>query len=140
MLSLALLDVSPVRRDRGVSPVIGVVLMVAITIVLAAAIGTMVFGMTPNESTSPVASVSIEGESGTDRVLLVHEGGETLELEDYTLLVDGVSSDGNESMSGTLRSGEQREIETAVGDREAEVRLRHDPSGELLAEETIVIE
>lgn len=46
--------------DRGVSPVIGVILMVAITVILAAVIGTFVLGMADDLGESaPKASISI---------------------------------------------------------------------------------
>ena len=46
------------RDDRAVSPVIGVILMVAITVILAAVIGTMVLGMTDSVGTNAQAGVS----------------------------------------------------------------------------------
>jgi len=38
-------DTQPQTTDRAVSPVIGVILMVAITVILAAVIGTFVLGL-----------------------------------------------------------------------------------------------
>jgi flagellin-like protein len=47
--------------DRAVSPVIGVILMVAITVILAAVIGTFVLGLGENvQSTSPSASFGFD--------------------------------------------------------------------------------
>lgn len=58
--------------DRAVSPVIGVILMVAITVILAAVIGTFVLGLGDNVSTNIQAGASAnfqEGENdGTVRV------------------------------------------------------------------------
>ena len=47
-------------EDRAVSPVIGVILMVAITVILAAVIGTFVLGLGGNVSQNPQAGVSFE--------------------------------------------------------------------------------
>jgi flagellin-like protein len=47
--------------DRAVSPVIGVILMVAITVILAAVIGTFVLGLGGNQNAKPSASVSVDG-------------------------------------------------------------------------------
>lgn len=46
------------NNNKAVSPVIGVVLMVAITVILAAAIGSSVFGQGPSES-APQANLDI---------------------------------------------------------------------------------
>jgi flagellin-like protein len=84
-------------EDRAVSPVIGVILMVAITVILAAVIGTFVLGLGDQVSESaPQASFSFDfsasgtgadegfnGQNGAvgtgDTVTITHEGGETLE-------------------------------------------------------------
>ena len=47
------------RNDKAVSPVIGVVLMVAITVILAAAIGSSVFGQGTAKS-APQANIDIK--------------------------------------------------------------------------------
>lgn len=125
--------------DRGVSPVIGVVLMVAITIILAAAIGAFVFDLTPTDEQSPLATVSIEEADDTGSVTLVHDGGDTLDLDDHTLVVDGSVTAGNDSMEGTLQSGQRDDIPTDTSDDEVEVALRHDPSGDIIARATVEI-
>ncbi|ADJ15932.1 hypothetical protein C497_07959 [Halalkalicoccus jeotgali B3] len=45
-------------EDRGVSPVIGVILMVAITVILAAVIGAFVLGLGDDLGENPQASIS----------------------------------------------------------------------------------
>lgn len=53
--------------DRGVSPVIGVILMVAITVILAAVIGTFVLGLGNQVSnTAPQASFSCSQNSSSN--------------------------------------------------------------------------
>ncbi len=47
------------KNNDAVSPVIGVILMVAITVILAAAIGSSVFGQGPAES-APQANINIK--------------------------------------------------------------------------------
>ncbi|HOW14735.1 type IV pilin [Methanosarcina sp.] len=69
-------------NDKAVSPVIGVVLMVAITVILAAAIGSSVFGQGPSES-APQANIDIIVVSN-DTVKLEHLGGDTILLTDGT--------------------------------------------------------
>ncbi|WP_245756833.1 type IV pilin [Halogranum rubrum] len=53
------------KEDRAVSPVIGVILMVAITVILAAVIGTFVLGLGSNVQQNAQAGVTFE-QSGTD--------------------------------------------------------------------------
>jgi len=52
--------------DRGVSPVIGVILMVAITVILAAVIGTFVLGLGDQIGGSATAGVTVEGDNSTN--------------------------------------------------------------------------
>lgn len=64
-------------EDRGVSPVIGVILMVAITVILAAVIGAFVLGLGDGlGDTGPQASLSFSEEDGT--VTVTHQGGDSL--------------------------------------------------------------
>ena len=65
------------RNDRAVSPVIGVVLMVAITVILAAAIGSSVFGQSPAKS-APQANINAKLANGTSNVTIEHLGGDTI--------------------------------------------------------------
>ncbi|MCQ4334660.1 type IV pilin N-terminal domain-containing protein [Natronomonas sp. F2-12] len=51
--------------DRAVSPVIGVILMVAITVILAAVIGTFVLGLGEEVESNPSAGVTIDGTTAT---------------------------------------------------------------------------
>ncbi|WP_433630619.1 type IV pilin [Halomicrococcus sp. NG-SE-24] len=52
--------------DRAVSPVIGVILMVAITVILAAVIGTFVMGMGSNVESNVNAGASISVNNSSD--------------------------------------------------------------------------
>jgi flagellin-like protein len=79
------------EENRAVSPVIGVILMVAITVILAAVIGTFVLGLGDQvQQTSPNAQwnwdQSIADTTATDSadtLTITHEGGDTV---DVTLL------------------------------------------------------
>ncbi|AKB73367.1 hypothetical protein MSLAZ_0106 [Methanosarcina lacustris Z-7289] len=65
------------RNDRAVSPVIGVVLMVAITVILAAAIGSSVFGQSPAKS-APQANINAKLTNGAHNITIEHLGGDTI--------------------------------------------------------------
>ncbi|WP_292468989.1 type IV pilin N-terminal domain-containing protein [Methanolobus sp.] len=70
------------------SPVIGVILMVAITVILAAVIAAFVFGMGPPEQ-APQASIraSAADVSSTDVVKLEHQGGDQIVFSSTTTRV-----------------------------------------------------
>jgi len=55
------------EEKRAVSPVIGVILMVAITVILAAVIAAFVLDIGPGES-DPVAAIQVDHEPGDDEV------------------------------------------------------------------------
>jgi flagellin-like protein len=70
------------NSDKAVSPVIGVVLMVAITVILAAAIGSSVFGQGPSES-APQANIDISV-ANSSAIKLEHLGGDTIVFNSNT--------------------------------------------------------
>lgn len=71
--------------DRAVSPVIGVILMVAITVILAAVIGTFVLGLGDSLSqTSPQATYDwsqneLSSDPGNYTATVEHTGGDSIE-------------------------------------------------------------
>ncbi|SFR55725.1 type IV pilin [Halogeometricum limi] len=74
--------------DSAVSPVIGVILMVAITVILAAVIGTFVLNLGGNLSqTTPQASFGFDFDdnAGDDVVTVTHETGDTIEADRLSL-------------------------------------------------------
>jgi flagellin-like protein len=75
--------------DRAVSPVIGVILMVAITVILAAVIGTFVLGLGQNVQSTPQASFDFDFDTSgaNDNVNVTHNGGDRLEAGDNTGVV-----------------------------------------------------
>ncbi|MGB9938531.1 type IV pilin [Methanosarcina sp.] len=89
-------------NNKAVSPVIGVILMVAITVILAAAIGSSVFGQGTAES-APQANLDIQqagigaATSYTGNVASIkieHLGGDTINFASGTKVVASVN-DGN---------------------------------------------
>ncbi|WP_214084425.1 type IV pilin [Methanoculleus sp.] len=61
------------ENEDAVSPVIGVILMVAITVILAAVIAAFVFGMTGNVQTTKTVSVTAS-QTGND-IVVNYKGG-----------------------------------------------------------------
>jgi flagellin-like protein len=74
-----------IHDDDAVSPVIGVILMVAITVILAAVIATFVLGLGDQvSSTAPQASFSFDwngGSGGADTLNITHDGGDSIEAD-----------------------------------------------------------
>lgn len=69
------------KEEDAVSPVIGVILMVAITVILAAVIAAFVFGMGPPEQ-APTAAIRAGAASHTadsyNTIKLEHQGGDAV--------------------------------------------------------------
>ncbi|MDY6960092.1 MAG: type IV pilin N-terminal domain-containing protein [Halobacteriota archaeon] len=63
-----------IKEEDAVSPVIGVILMVAITVILAAVIGAFVFGM--GSSISRQYAVSATANQVGDTIRVVYTGGQ----------------------------------------------------------------
>lgn len=73
-------------RDRAVSPVLGSVLLVGLTVVLAAIIGGLALADPPAEP-PPTARIDCEADVGSDRVACVHRGGDQLDVRDIRLRI-----------------------------------------------------
>ncbi|GAB3413834.1 hypothetical protein GCM10027435_08250 [Haloparvum alkalitolerans] len=85
--------------DRAVSPVIGVILMVAITVILAAVIGTFVLGLGDSLQTqSP--SVSFAGDQGTTTIN--NSGGSDVDVTSLTISHEGGDSVSESQLSVTV--------------------------------------
>lgn len=76
---------------RAVSPVVGVALLAAVTVVASAAVGAAALSVAPPDSGSQTVLDATADESGT--VALVHRGGDTLSVSTLRvrLSVDGTS-------------------------------------------------
>jgi flagellin-like protein len=80
--------------DDAVSPVIGVILMVAITVILAAVIATFVLGLGEQVSqTSPNASFTFDynNDTGQDTLDITHAGGPNINADQLTITGNGSS-------------------------------------------------
>ena len=88
------------ENEDAVSPVIGVILMVAITVILAAVIAAFVFGMGSNVGTTK--TVSITSQIVKDDIILTINGGPDLStLQELTITVGGNGVSATYKASGT---------------------------------------
>lgn len=70
------------EADDAVSPVIGVILMVAITVILAAVIATFVLGLGEQVSqTAPQASFTFQYNSNDEILTVTHDGGDSIKAK-----------------------------------------------------------
>jgi flagellin-like protein len=83
------------KNEDAVSPVIGVILMVAITVILAAVIAAFVFGLGGQQVAAPTASITAANNPDTSNVQdlkIQHKGGDMLKSTDWKLSIVNVSS------------------------------------------------
>jgi flagellin-like protein len=91
--------------DDAVSPVIGVILMVAITVILAAVIATFVLGLGDQVSqNNPQASFSFSYDSGTGDLTISHDGGAGIDPDN--LFIRGDLSSGSGKWTGSTSGSE----------------------------------
>jgi len=75
--------------DDAVSPVIGVILMVAITVILAAVIASFVLGLGDSTETTPQASFDTNFDNSSDELTITHESGDTIDGDRVNMKVNG---------------------------------------------------
>jgi len=113
------------KREDAVSPVIGVILMVAITVILAAVIAAFVFGMASGVSKSKSVAATAR-QIGTSGCVVTWQGGQDNALissYNVTLLDSGTSANlipmppfvGNSTQWGGCTSGQDHIVVVALG-------------------------
>lgn len=108
--------------DRGVSPVIGTILMVAIAVILAAVVGSFVLGIGGDLSQSPQVSLDVSdaaddvdnegvnsGDGPDDIIVIEHSGGDSLESSNLELTVTNTSGESYslEELPETISAGDR---------------------------------
>lgn len=101
------------KNEEAVSPVIGVILMVAITVILAAVIAAFVFGLGGSQQAAPTASIvaSNNPDTTTYDLKIQHKGGAMLKGGDWKLSV--VSATGADTSPNFVPSSSGSDL--AVG-------------------------
>jgi len=104
--------------DDAVSPVIGVILMVAITVILAAVIATFVLGLGDQVSqNNPQASFSFSYDSSaaSDPLTITHDGGKGIDPNNLYIRGSSVSDSwanlgGSTSGSSQIKAGNSVDV------------------------------
>ena len=114
--------------DDAVSPVIGVILMVAITVILAAVIASFVLGLGGSQQQTPTASFGWDYQNnttisnGNGFVTVSHEGGDTIPAVELYFRGDGmVSSAGPNTVSQSNQQWPEANATGSVGGQSAVV-------------------
>lgn len=139
MLTMLNKHITDKKEDAGVSPVIGVILMVAVTLVLAAVISVALLGATDRVGDPvPTATFDMEYDSGT--VTLEHESGASIDKSSLSVLVGGDEVDENVTYSDTdsdsITVGNTMEFAANSGD-EVKLLFTSGDSSYPLAEYTV---
>lgn len=118
----------------AVSPVIGVILMVAITVILARVIDTFVLGLGDQvQSTPPNAQFTFD-EQGNENVTITHDGGGPVEADNVNVTITtGTTTDCNSQEGDAdgwpnteITAGDQCEVDVGTGDGELRVVWQSD--------------
>ena len=79
---------SQFTKEDAVSPVVGVMLMLVVTIVIAAAVAMFSTGLVDNTTPTPTAIIDYSGSNSKDGTLVfLHKGGDDFDLRDVTLIL-----------------------------------------------------
>ena len=100
--------------DDAVSPVIGVILMVAITVILAAVIASFVLGLGDQNNPAPTVSFDFEYDgtgSGNGDLTIVHEDGAELDGANIFVRGSGLAETGQWDGSSTLNGSPPNPIQ-----------------------------
>jgi len=103
-----------IRDEEAVSPVIGVILMVAITVILAAVIAAFVFGMAGNVSTTKSVAATAQQQGG-DVILVTYQGGPDDSTLSYLTITAPNGTQLKTIAGGALGTVGQAGVKPAVG-------------------------
>lgn len=112
--------------NRGLTPVVGIVLLIAITLLLASTVAAFAFGLgdQTRETRVPTVAVSFEYErvdGGDDTLDIVHKSGEDVAVDNLDVDIEGATCsggnpDGHYDLADFGPSGEFTAGETATID------------------------
>jgi len=130
-------DITGRDGEQAVSPVIGVILMVAITVILAAVIGAFALSFADGGGSS-APQISLESdynESGANVVTLTVQGGDTFDAENVEFEGDVDSAedwtDANDINDGdSVSAGDSIDIDVTGPDYVVELVWQDDDGGE----------
>ena len=118
--------------ESAVSDVVGNILMVAITVIMAAIVAGAIFGMQPPADVPQVSYSILENEADSNHTDLIHMGGEQVKVSDLKFMSDGVeyfnTTNSQINDTGTWTIGKTITLNTNKSD----LMIVHLPSKELI--------
>ena len=132
------------ENEEAVSPVIGVILMVAITVILAAVIATFVFKIGPTEMAPNLRFTNVAADASDDAVTMTAIGTAVIPLGDLKCVVQdtnatkAILADGG--TSGSIEAGERLNVTGvtfSAGDS-IHIVITHVPTGNLILDQTVI--
>ena len=141
-----------IKNEEAVSPVLGVILMVAITVIVATIIAVFMFGVgEPDEAPQAKLKITALNDGTTNTTItLKHEGGDPLLLRECLITV--TDADTGNALSavndplgtgGTLTPGNpvtySNMTATSSTGTILEVMIMDEPTGQLLANVQVVV-
>lgn len=123
------------RDERGATPVVGIVLIVALAVVLAAVVGQAVFGydIISTPSAAPAVSFSDSYDEPSRNLTVTHESGTSLDNGTWTFAVSGGEWDdvGNVTAPpGDLESGDEVVLRNIESDMTVRLIWEHPETGD----------
>ena len=138
--------------DRAVSPVIGVILMVAITVILAAVIGTFVLGLGDSlGDNQPSAQINVgidDSDADVPVLEIEHNGGDSIDTNALRVVVNdqsaGTTAENTSVFPARFGVGdtEDADLPADAGTdsvRDVRVRIIHTPSDSVLVDRTLEV-
>ena len=100
------------KKEKAVSPVIGVILMVAITVILAAVIASFVFGI-GSKAPKAAPQASLQASALNDSAITItHQGGDSILWNDVKIIITNSTKSWYAQLKYNATSGK---VEAATG-------------------------
>ena len=126
------------KSEEAVSPVIGVILMVAITVILAAVIAAFVFGMGPPKTAPDIHWSNIEANTSAVRGVAV--GTANVSDSDLSVTINGAYIAATSITPDNIQAGNMTYFysgTTFTAGQELRLTIAHKPTGQILADVTV---
>ena len=137
--------------DRGISPVVGTILLVAVTVIIAGSIAAFVYGLSGTGSEPVNPNLSFEGVAdGENSFTISHEGGDSVPnaVSDSSWGSNlKLTIDGNEDVTHDVqKTGDDSDLDvgeeivvtlTSDMDSDNTIRLVYTPANSIIQEVTV---
>ena len=114
--------------ERAVSPVVGVALLIAIAVILAAVIGAVVLGLGSGGVDTPQAQLEADFDTTNNIVTLDHNGGDPLSADNVKVVNRDTGSE--TFLSSELTAGQSQDVNLAVANGEEVAVVWEDPNSD----------